>query len=399
MRSEQRVRDGRVSELAPWASRPERSRGRLHEESGAAERGPRDAFQRDRDRIIHSISFRRLRHKTQVFMAPDGDHFRVRLTHSIEVAQIGRTIARALGLNEDLTEALCLAHDIGHPPFGHAGEDALERALAGKGGFDHNGHTLRTLMTLERPYPRYAGLNLTWETLEGLAKHNGPIAAPEWALAEADAEAKLELGSYASLEAQVAALADDIAYDNHDIDDGLRAGLLTVDQLCAVPLVARGWATARASFADLDDERLHGEVIRSQIGAMVNDLIAETARRIAASGVRSVEDVRGAGHALVGFSDQMAADECALKAFMYANLYHHPRQLAAAEAADRLIDGLFAAYHADPALLPDEWRVRLPETEPQLSRHIADFIAGMTDRYAISRYREVVGPIDLPEGF
>ena len=388
-----------MTTLAPWASRAERSRGRLHDEPGAAERGPRDAFQRDRDRIIHSISFRRLRHKTQVFMAPDGDHFRVRLTHSIEVAQIGRTIARVLGLNEDLTEALCLAHDIGHPPFGHAGEDALERALNGRGGFDHNGQTLRTLMTLERPYPRYVGLNLTWETLEGLAKHNGPVTAPEWALVEADSEARLELGSHASLEAQVAALADDIAYDNHDIDDGLRAGLLTVEQLCEVPLVARGWAAARAAFADLDDERLHGEVIRSQIGAMVNDLIAETRRRIYAAGVQSVEDVRAAGRALVGFSDEMAADERALKAFMYANLYHHPRQLAAAAAADHVIDGLFAAYHADPSLMPAEWRARLPANEPQLGRHIADFIAGMTDRYAISRYREVVGPIDLPEGF
>jgi dGTPase len=388
-----------VSTFAPWASDPDRSRGRLHEEPGAAERGPRDPFQRDRDRIIHSISFRRLRHKTQVFMAPDGDHFRVRLTHSIEVAQIGRTIARTLGLNEDLTEALCLAHDIGHPPFGHAGEDALERALTGKGGFDHNGHTLRTLMMLERPYPRYAGLNLTWETLEGLAKHNGPIHAPQWALAEADAAARLELGTYASLEAQVAALADDIAYDNHDIDDGLRAGLLSIDQLCDVPLVARGWTSARARFADLGDERLHGEVIRSQIGLMVNDLIAETKRRIAASGVRSVDDVRAAGRALVGFSDAMAADERQLKAFMYANLYHHPRQLAAAAAADHVIDGLFAAYRHDPALLPDEWRERLPDTEPQLSRHIADFIAGMTDRFAVSRYREVVGPIDLPDGF
>ncbi|MBW6523312.1 deoxyguanosinetriphosphate triphosphohydrolase [Sphingomonas sp. RHCKR47] len=388
-----------MTALAPWASSPRASRGRLHAEPGAAERGPRDAFQRDRDRVIHSISFRRLRHKTQVFMAPDGDHFRVRLTHSIEVAQIGRTISRALGLNEDLTEALCLAHDIGHPPFGHAGEEALERALAGKGGFDHNGHTLRTLMMLERPYPRYAGLNLTWETLEGLAKHNGPIFAPNWALAEADAEARLELTSYASLEAQVAALADDIAYDNHDIDDGLRAGLLSIDQLCEVPLVARGWAIARRDFADLGDDRLHGEVIRSQIGAMVNDLIAETRQRIHASGVASVDDVRAAGRALVGFSADMAADERRLKAFMYANLYHHPRQLAAAAAADHVIDGLFAAYHADPSLLPEEWRIRLPDAEPYLSRHIADFIAGMTDRYAVSRYREVVGPIDLPEGF
>jgi dGTPase len=388
-----------MSALAPWASDPGRSRGRLHDEPGALERGPRDAFQRDRDRVIHSISFRRLRHKTQVFMAPDGDHFRVRLTHSIEVAQIGRTIARTLGLNEDLTEALCLAHDIGHPPFGHAGEEALERALTGKGGFDHNGHTLRTLMMLERPYPRHVGLNLTWETLEGLAKHNGPIHEPNWALAQADAEAAFELDSHASLEAQVAAIADDIAYDNHDIDDGLRAGLLSVEQLCDVPLVARGWASARARFADLGDDRLHGEVIRSQIGAMVNDLIAETRRRIAEAGVRSVDDVRAAGHSLVGFSDAMAGEERVLKSFMYENLYHHPRQLAAAAAADHVIDGLFAAYHRDSELLPEEWRTRLPEAEPALSRHIADFIAGMTDRYAISRYREVVGPIDLPDGF
>jgi dGTPase len=219
-----------VSYRAPWASDPARSKGRLHEEQNGSTRGPRDAFQRDRDRIIHSISFRRLRHKTQVFMAPDGDHFRVRLTHSLEVAQIGRTIARTLALNEDLTEALCLAHDIGHPPFGHAGEDALKAALmpsveeGGQGGFDHNGHTLRTLVTIERPYPLWNGLNLTWETLEGLAKHNGPVRHPGWALAAADAEFPLALTSFSSLEAQVAAIADDIAYDNHDIDDGLRAG-------------------------------------------------------------------------------------------------------------------------------------------------------------------------------
>ena len=391
-----------MAALAPWASDPARSRGRLHAEE-SADRGPRDAFQRDRDRIIHSISFRRLRHKTQVFLAPDGDHFRVRLKHSLEVAQIGRTIARVLGLNEDLTEALCLAHDIGHPPFGHAGEEALRQALGaegvGAGGFDHNGHTLRTLMRIERPYPRWPGLNLTWETLEGLAKHNGPIAAPAWALAQADDEAALELSSHASLEAQVAALADDIAYDNHDIDDGLRAGLLTLDQIASVPLVADGWRRVEARFPDLPRDRLSGELIRSQIGAMVNDLIAESRARIDAAGVRSVEDVRAAGRALIGFSPAMATEERALKRFMYANLYHHPRQLAAAAAAHRIVAGLFAAYRADPGLLPEEWRQRLPEGEPALSRHIADFIAGMTDRYAVSRYREVVGPIDLPEGF
>jgi dGTPase len=388
-----------VSVRTPWASDPGRSKGRLHREQTGSERGPRDAFQRDRDRIIHSISFRRLRHKTQVFLAPDGDHFRVRLTHSLEVAQIGRTIARALGLNEDLTEALCLAHDIGHPPFGHAGEDALKAAMAGAGGFDHNGHTLRTLMRIERPYPRWPGLNLTWETLEGLAKHNGPVAAPQWALAAADAEGALALGSWPSLEAQVAAIADDIAYDNHDIDDGLRAGLLTLEQIEAVPLVAAGWKRVEAEFAGYDRAALRGELIRHQIGAMVNDLIAVSRARIAAAGVGSADDVRAAGRPLIGFSEGMATDERFLKRFMYANLYHHPRQLEAADAAARVVSGLFAAYHADPALLPEEWRARLPAEEPDLSRHIADFIAGMTDRYAVKSYGAAVGPIDLPEGF
>jgi dGTPase len=349
-----------VSYRAPWASDPARSKGRLHEEQNGSVRGPRDAFQRDRDRIIHSISFRRLRHKTQVFMAPDGDHFRVRLTHSLEVAQIGRTIARTLALNEDLTEALCLAHDIGHPPFGHAGEDALKAALTGQGGFDHNGHTLRTLMTIERPYPLWNGLNLTWETLEGLAKHNGPVRHPGWALATADAKYPLALTSFSSLEAQVAAIADDIAYDNHDIDDGLRAGLLTLDQMLAVPLVARGWDDVRRRFPDIEPKRLVGELVRTQIGTMVNDLIAETRQRIAASGVTSVDDVRDAGQCLVGFSPEMREAERDLKRFMYANLYHHPRQLAAADAAHGIVSGLFAVYHDDPLTIPEEWRERLP---------------------------------------
>jgi dGTPase len=384
---------------APWASDPARSRGRLHEEQKGTTRGPRDAFQRDRDRIVHSIAFRRLRHKTQVFMAPDGDHFRVRLTHSLEVAQIGRTIARALGLNEDLTEALCLAHDIGHPPFGHAGEDALKAALAGQGGFDHNGHTLRVLTELERPYPRWDGLNLTWETLEGLAKHNGPIAQPGWALALADRDFTLDLRQWSSLEAQVAAIADDIAYDNHDIDDGLRAGLLCLDQLLAVPIVARGWQDVQRRFPGVDPRRLRGELVRSQIGAMVNDVIAETERRLGDAGIVSGAEVRVAGRCLVGFSPEMRDAERDLKAFMYANLYHHSNQLEAADRAHGIIAGLFAGYCADPALLPSEWHGRLQEGEPWRSRHIADYIAGMTDRYAVDRYRDVVGPIDLPPGF
>ncbi|THD37719.1 MAG: deoxyguanosinetriphosphate triphosphohydrolase [Sphingomonas sp.] len=388
-----------MPDLAPYASDPWLTRGRLYPEDETTARGPRDAFQRDRDRIVHSISFRRLRHKTQVFLAPDGDHFRVRLTHSIEVAQIGRTIARALGLNEDLTEALCLAHDIGHPPFGHAGEDALQAALAQAGGFDHNGNTLRALMEIDSPYPRFPGLNLTWETLEGLAKHNGPVAAPQWALAAADAVFPLDLKSFASLEAQVAALADDIAYDNHDIDDGLRAGLLNLDQLLAVPIIAARWDQCRVRFPEVAPPRLTGELIRGQIGAMVNDLIATSRAAITESGVKSADDARDAGRALIGFSEAMREDERGLKRFMYANLYHHPLQLEAAAKAQHVVAGLFAAYHADPSLMAGEWPGRLPPDEPWLSRHIADFIAGMTDRYAIAAYRAVVGEIDLPEGF
>ena len=383
--------------IASYASDPARSRGRLHGIGEGQTRGPRDAFQRDRDRIIHSVPFRRLRHKTQVFVAPDGDHFRVRLTHSLEVAQIGRTIARALGLNEDLTEALCLAHDIGHPPFGHSGEDALQEAMAGAGGFDHNAHTLRLLTKLETPYPRYAGLNLSWETLEGLAKHNGPVAQPSWALAQANAEFPLDLGTWPSLEAQVAAISDDIAYDNHDIDDGLRAGLFDLDDLLELPSVARNWAGVRARYADVEEARLFPELVRDQIGRMVTDVLEETRRRIAASEIDSVEDVRFAGKALVAFSDAMGEEERQLKSFLYAKMYRSPPVLRIQEEAKRIVAGLFAAYQADPRSLPAPWQA--PDADPTaLTRRIGDFIAGMTDRYAIARHRELVGPVDMPDG-
>jgi dGTPase len=385
-----------MSPRAPYACDPAASRGRQYAEGGEPNRGPRSAFQRDRDRIIHSISFRRLRHKTQVFVAPDGDHYRVRLTHSLEVAQIGRTIARALGLDEDLTEALCLAHDIGHPPFGHAGEDALQAAMAGQGGFDHNAQTLRAVHVLDCPYPRWPGLNLSWEVLEGLAKHNGPVANAPWALSAIDAGFDLDLTRYASLEAQVAAVADDIAYDNHDIDDGLRAGFLAFDDLLALPFAARQWDAIRARFADVPADRLQGEFVRDQIGLMVNDVIASTRQRIAALGIANVEDVRGAGLTVAGFSDGMAQQERELKAFMYARVYHHPRQLEAAALARQVVAALFAAYHSDHSLLPEDWRARLPEAEPAQSRHIADFLAGMTDRFALTRHREIFG--HAPEG-
>ncbi|MET0371474.1 MAG: deoxyguanosinetriphosphate triphosphohydrolase [Sphingobium sp.] len=375
--------------LARYACDPARSRGRLYPELDGERRGPRDIFQRDRDRIIHSIAFRRLRHKTQVFVAPDGDHYRVRLTHSLEVAQIGRTTARTLGLNEDLTEALCLAHDIGHPPFGHAGEDALEAALEGQGGFDHNAHTLRTLTLLESPYPRFPGLNLSWEMLEGLAKHNGPIDRPGWAMREMDAQFPLDLASHASLEAQLAAISDDIAYDNHDIDDGLRAGLLTLEQLLEVPLVRGSWDRVRARYPDVPTDRLLRELIREQIGLMANDLIETSRANIAASGIETVEDVRALGRPLIGLSPELAALERDLKRFMYATLYHHPEQLAAADQARVVVGDLFRAYRRDPALMPAEWRAACPQAEPARSRHIADFIAGMTDRYALNRHAEI----------
>ena len=383
----------------PYAADPAKSRGRLYPGRSDETRGPRDDFQRDRDRIIHSISFRRLRHKTQVFVAPDGDHFRVRLTHSLEVAQIGRTIARALGLNEDLTEALCLAHDIGHPPFGHAGEDALDAAMAGAGGFDHNAHTLRTLVTIETPYPAFTGLNLTWETLEGLAKHNGPVENPGWALAEVEALFPLALETWPSLEAQVAAVSDDIAYDNHDIDDGLRAGLLELGEVVEAPLVAEGWAAVSRRWPSVAQDRLIGELIREQIGRMVNDVIAESRRRIAEAAPANIDDVRRQSRPLVAFSDAMAAEERALKRFMYARLYHHPRQRGISAQAGAVVAGLAAAYLSDSSLLPWHWRDALPEGEPARARHIGDFIAGMTDRYALARYRELIGPIDMPDGF
>ena len=382
--------------LAPYASDPRRSRGRLHAEERPVTRGPRDAFQRDRDRIVHSVPFRRLRHKTQVFVAPDGDHFRVRLTHSLEVAQIGRAVARALGLKEDLTEALCLGHDLGHPPFGHAGEAALGEAMAEAGGFDHNAHTLRLLTRLECPYPTFAGLNLSWETLEGLAKHNGPVADPPWALAEADSEFPLDLRTWPSLEAQVAALADDIAYDNHDVDDGLRAGLFTLDELVEVPLIARGWDEVRGRYPEVEERRLVPELVRDRIGAMVNDLLAETQRRLA--GVESVEDVRRAEGPLVAFSEGMRAEERRLKGFLHARMYDAPAVAAVRDEAQRLLAGLFAAYRDDPRRLPEEWR---PQSDDPVTvlRAIGDFIAGMTDRYAIRRHEELVGAVDLPEAF
>lgn len=383
--------------LSKLAARPFESRERLHIESDTGPRGPRDIFQRDRDRIIHSVAFRRLRHKTQVFVAPDGDHYRVRLTHSLEVAQIGRTIARALGLNEDLTETLCLAHDLGHPPFGHAGEEALEEAMADAGGFDHNAHAIRIVTRLETPYVCFDGLNLSWEALEGLAKHNGPVQSPTWALAEANSAFDLELESWPSLEAQVAAIADDIAYDNHDIDDGLRAGLLDLDTLLQVPLVERHWRAIVERSGDLPPEKMQRALVRDLIGSMVGDVIAETKRRVGEAGAASIDDVRSAGRQLSGFSAALAEEERALKRFLYVNLYDAPQLLAVRVEAQRVVSGLASAFRSDPSLLPPEWRTS--EGGVEQLRTIGDFVAGMTDRFAVRQHQELIGPVELPDRF
>lgn len=382
---------------APYAADPLNHRGREFSGAGGASsdapggerRGPRSEFQRDRDRIIHSMSFRRLKSKTQVFIAPEGDHYRTRLTHSLEVAQIGRVLARALGLDEDLTEALCLAHDLGHPPFGHAGEEALQAALKDHGRFCHNAHALRTVMRLESPYPAHDGLNLTWDLLEGLAKHNGPVDQPGWALAQLDAAFPLELGSWPSLEAQIAAVADDIAYDNHDIDDGLRAGFLDLDDLLSLDFLHDQWRAVERRFPHAPRDRLMRELVRDQIGLMVNDVLAHTAAQI--EGIGSVAEVRGAGRQLAGFSPGLAMQERELKDFMYRALYFHPEQLAAASRAREVVARLFEAYSADARLMPAEWQSRLPDENPARARVIADFIAGMSDRFAMQSFAAIYG--------
>jgi dGTPase len=374
---------------APFASDPARSRGRLHPQPPSA---TRDAFARDRDRIVHSAAFRRLRGKTQVFVAVEHDHYRVRLTHSLEVAQIARTLARALGLDEALTEAVALAHDLGHPPFGHGGEAALDDALSAAGGWDHNGHTLRIITRLEMPYPGFDGLNLSWETLEGLAKHNGPVLDPGWAMREADAAWPLELTTQPSLEAQLAALADDIAYDCHDLDDGHRAGLLPLELVMTQPFLARHWAEARARLPGVDAERLWPQFIRDLIGVFTTDVLAETQRRLAEAAPASPDAVRHANRPLAGFSPPMAEAERQLKAFLYANMYLTARVERVNGPARTMLAQLYGAVAADPGAAG----LHPPTHEPERSRTIADHLAALTDRAAIRLYERLVGPSPLP---
>ena len=375
-------------ERAPYASKPEESRGRLHPEPEHEMRSP---FQRDRDRIIHSTAFRRLKHKTQVFVYHEGDHYRTRLTHSLEVAQIARSISRVLGLEEDLAEALALAHDLGHTPFGHAGEEALNAEMADYGGFSHNDQTLRILTKLEHGYAEFDGLNLTWEALEGTVKHNGPLAAPlSPSIAAYDARHKLDLDHYASPEAQVAALSDDIAYNNHDIDDGLRAGLFGVADLADVPLVGPVFAEVAARYPGLEETRLIHESIRRMIDRMVRDLVAETRARLSDGNVRSADDIRALGHPVAAFSDAMRDNDRALKRFLYERMYRHYRVNRMSLKARRVVRELFQLFAAEPDCLPSEWRAAAACGDAAgRARIVADYLAGMTDRFALDEHRRL----------
>jgi dGTPase len=382
---------------APYASAPGRSRGRLHPEPLSA---TRNVFRRDCDRIIHATAFRRLAHKTQVFVFHEGDHFRTRLTHTLEVAQIARSLARALGLDEDLAEALALAHDLGHPPFGHAGERALDRCLAACGGFDHNAQTLRVVTALEKRYPAFDGLNLSWETLEGLVKHNGPLTLADGspigpyrerglphAIALHGRTQDLELWSFASAEAQIAAIADDIAYDAHDIDDGLRAGLFALEDLAEVPRIRDILRQIRKEHPTLDPSRLVHELVRRLITQMIEDVTAETGARLRALAPRSADDVRHAAHPVGAFSPAMAEADRAIKGFLYPRMYRHDRIMRIMGDAERLVCALFARYLEQPDDMPAEWAQIVDSGDAAArSRHIADFIAGMTDRYALMEH-------------
>jgi dGTPase len=379
---------------APYASNPGQSRGRLFFEPPS---GTRNAFRRDCDRVIHSTAFRRLKHKTQVFVFHEGDHYRTRLTHSLEVAQIARSLARALGLDEDLAEALALAHDLGHPPFGHAGERALDQSLAAHGGFDHNAQALRVVTLLERRYAEFDGLNLSWEVLEGLVKHNGPLTdragAPVGRYVERGVPAAirlygarqdLELWSFPSAEAQAAAIADDIAYDAHDVDDGLRADLFRLDDLAGVALAGDILREIAARYPGLEAGRKAHELVRRLITRMIEDVIGESASRLAAHGAGSVDEVREAGRPVVGFSPPMAEADIAIKGFLYPRMYRHPRVTEVMDEAEGTVRDLFGYFSAYPDQMPAEWSQGLDHADADdRARRIADFIAGMTDRYAL----------------
>ena len=379
---------------APYASDPQNARGRRIAQPSTSERSP---FQRDKDRIIHSSAFRRLKGKTQVFVAHEGDYYRTRLTHSLEVSQIARSIARVLGLDEDLAECLALAHDMGHPPFGHSGEDALAKAMEPYGGFDHNAQTLRIVENLEGRYAEFDGLNLTWETLEGIAKHNGPLITKEgdayrlpWALTALDNWQGLELDTFAGPEAQVAALADDIAYNNHDIDDGLRAGLFSVEEVAQVPVVGETFANVRRRYPNISENRLIHEAVRDLIGYMVADVLTETRQRLAEHNPQSAQDIRNYDRPMIAFSEGFREKEIPLRKFLFENMYRHYKVNRMMGQANRVISELFDLFINDPDILPTELRRQCNGAHtPQTARVICDHIAAMTDSFAIAEHRKL----------
>ncbi len=389
-----------MADLTPYASNPLASRGRFVAEHDAAGRSP---FQRDRDRIIHSAAFRRLKHKTQVFVYHEGDHYRTRLTHSLEVAQVARSMARALHLDEDLTEALSLAHDLGHTPFGHAGERELDQCMADHGGFDHNAQALRIVTRLERRYAGFDGLNLTWETLEGLVKHNGPVLDADGkpagryarlglphAIVEFARNHDLHLDSYASAEAQIAAISDDIAYNSHDIDDGLRAGLFEVSELLDVPIVGKAIREVDEMWPGLDRHRRIHETVRRVISWMIFDVIAQTRANAEANHVDNADAVRKAASAIVDFTPRMKQDNAQLQAFLAKHMYQHAKVIAIMHRARRVVRDLFEAYSSDPAQLPTDWQDQgYSRDDSRQARQICDFIAGMTDRYALDEHKRL----------
>ncbi|MEM9708873.1 MAG: deoxyguanosinetriphosphate triphosphohydrolase [Pseudomonadota bacterium] len=376
---------------APFASSPDASRGRRFAEE---ESTFRSCFQRDRDRIIHASAFRRLKHKTQVFIEHEGDYFRTRLTHSIEVAQVARTISGALGLNGELTEALALAHDLGHPPFGHTGEEALQRLMAPYGGFDHNAQALRIVTSLERHYADFDGLNLTWETLEGIAKHNGPVTGDlPWALAEYNALHDLELGTFASAEAQVAAISDDVAYNHHDLHDGLRAELFSTDELAELPLLDGCFAAVDHHYPGLNYYRRRHEALRRFFGLLVEDVIAFAQNRLAEIVPQSADDVRLAGRGLIRFSEPVFEDLKVIRRFLFERMYRAPSVVKMRAEVTEVVDGLFPLLMAAPARLPKQWRKDVAEVQSDvaLARIVCDYIAGMTDRFALQSHARLAG--------
>lgn len=376
---------------APFASDPARSVGRRVPEE---ESSFRSCFQRDRDRIIHASAFRRLKHKTQVFVEHEGDSFRTRLTHSIEVAQVARTIAGSLGLNGELTEAVALAHDLGHTPFGHTGEDALHELMAPFGGFDHNAQAIRIVTQLERHYAEFDGCNLTWETLEGIAKHNGPVLGElPWALAEYNAQHDLQLHSHASAEAQVAALADDIAYNNHDLHDGLRAGLFTDADLLDLPIVGACYRQVDAAYPGLDVHRRRHEALRRVFGVMVGDVIDTSRALLQDSAVRSVEDVRALGRPVIRFSPALWADLRVIRAFLFKEMYRAPSVMKIRAEVTGVVRDLFPLFLSDPTHLPERWqdRIAAAQDDTALARLVSDYIAGMTDRFALQAHERLFG--------